>query len=281
MVRFGRIACGGDNSCNAAARHCCTCRTGRRSDQDRVLDAAYGRPCVDRQGYPDRLPDVGGGHQRQGRAAGPTDQAHILRRSKQSDAGSGNLRQAVRYRQNRPCALELRHQSLGALNAGRCSPQLCADGSFRPRGERELQLPLLFLHVPGGPGCHSRVLTRLFRDREGTGVEHAGDRRRRHRLRKEGRRRGARERPKNGAQDRLRPQLSAEHARLRSDRASLAGDQPGLCLRRVLPDGHRRDRASGQRDRAQDQAVRRWNGGPAICRAQDPARRAAQQDRGL
>ena len=46
--------------------------------------------------------DLGGGHQRQGRAARPAGQARLLRRPEQSLDGAGHLHQAPRRRQGRP-----------------------------------------------------------------------------------------------------------------------------------------------------------------------------------
>ena len=155
-------------------------------------------------------------------------------------------------------------------------------GLFALAVNENFNYPYYFSMFPAGPDAIPRILARLFRDRQGAGAEHAGDRRRRHRFRQEGRRRRARECAQDGIQDRSTT-AAIRRARSTSPRSCGRSRPPTrFRLRGVVSDRHGRDRAAGTSEiRLEDQAVRRWHGRPAICRAQDPARRAAQQDRQL
>ena len=139
----------------------------------------------------------------------PPGPARLLRRPEQSVAGARHLRQAVRRRQDRPRAVELRHQSDRAVAAGGDPAQARHHGAVRARHQRAVQLSLLLLDVPCRPRRGARVLARLLRDRQGAKARDGRDRQRRFRLRQEGGGRRARQRREDGLQDRLRAQLSA------------------------------------------------------------------------
>ena len=155
----------------------------------------------------------------------------------------------------------------------------CA-GAVRARREQRVQLPLLLLHVPGRARCRARVLARVFRDRQGAEAADRRDRGRRFRLRQEGGGRRAENATKWASRSSttaaIRPTPSIS---LRSCAASRRAIRISSTSRRIRP--KLSASCAGKRGRSQDQAVRRRHGRPAICRHQDPARRAAQQDRRL
>ena len=193
----------------------------RRSHQDRILDAVHRRSRLERKGDPRRLSDVGAGHQRQGRVDRPA----------RSGSSTTTTRAILRgTRRSMPnCSISTRSTSSLQVTARILSvpsmpvviPITRAARAVRARREQRVQLPVLFLDVPGGARCGARVLARLFRDRQGAETRRpsrssgadsdfakkAAD--------------GARENAdQGGLQDRLRSQLSAQ------DRRFHAGDPP-------------------------------------------------------
>ena len=195
----------------------------------------------------------------------------------------GPLRQAHRHRQGRPRGLGLCDQPDHPGDADRDAEEPGLHGPVRHRRERQVQLRPLFLDRPERPGRKARANARLPRGRRGPEPQAADHRahRRRRRVRANRDRRRARDRGDGRLQDHLRPQLSAEHRRLRADRPRGRGDQPGCHLHRLLPAGFGRPHPGRQRDRREATDVRRRHDRARLHADQGAARAAAQRHRQL
>ena len=217
----------------ALRRSRCDRRLRHRRRAIRKSDPHRPRHGVDRAARPQRQvgaarhADLGGDRQCQGRAARPAGQARLLRRPEQSLERAGALHQAARRRQGRPHHRRLCHQHDRAGAAGRDRAQQGVHRPDRARDQRRVRLPALFRDAPGRPEPEGRDHPRLLRDRDGADAEAAdgGDRRDRRRVLAQRLRRRAGERQGGRAQNRPRPQLPAQHHRLRTDRARDAGEQ--------------------------------------------------------
>ena len=253
------------------------------ADQDRLRHGADRPARRQRQVGAARPEDLGGGRQRQGRAARPSGQADLLRRPDQSGDGAGHLHQAARRRQGRPRHRRLRHQHARAGDAGRDAEEQAVHRPVRPRGEHRVQLSELLRDDPVRAGSEAGLHQGLLRHRAGAEPEAADgrDRRRRRRVLAQRLRRRARERQEGRPQDRLRQDLSAGDHRLRADRARDPGDQSRHRGDLLLSARLGRHGEGGQRDRLQAEDDRRRHGRPAGDRVQDPARPAAQRLRQL
>ena len=111
--------------------------------------------------------DLGRRHQQKGRPAGPAGQARLLRRPKQSGAGSRHLYEDPRRRQGRSGGFRLCHQYRGAGDAGGDRPQHDLHRAIRARHQRGVPIPEILLDAAGRPRPAPGDLGRVFRHRQG------------------------------------------------------------------------------------------------------------------
>ncbi len=126
-----------------------------------------------RQAGAARHEDLGGGDQRQGRAARAPGQAHLLRRPDQRLDRARHLHQAHRRRQGRPRARPLCHQHGRAGDAGRHAEGQAVHHPVRARCEPRVQVQQVLRHDPDGAE-HQGVLHRGLL-RHGRGAEPQAD----------------------------------------------------------------------------------------------------------
>ena len=108
--------------------------------------------------------DLGGGRQRQGRAARAPGQARLLRRPEQSGDGAGHLHEAARRRQGRPRDRPLCDRADRAGDADRDAAQQGLHRAARARRQQRVPLPELLRDDPVGAGSASRAFTKGFFD---------------------------------------------------------------------------------------------------------------------
>ena len=180
-----------------------------------------------RQAGAARHEDLGGGDQRQGRAARAPGQARLLRRPDQCLDRARHLHQAHRRRQGRPRARPLRHQHGRAGDAGHHAEGQALHHPVRARCEPRVQVQQVLRHDPDRAehqGVLHRGLLRRRRRAEPQAADGGAGRGRCGVLPQRLRGR-ARERQEARLQDRLRQDLSAGDDGLHADRARDPGDQ--------------------------------------------------------
>ena len=132
---------------------------GTGADQDRLLHGADRAALPQRQAGAARHEDLGGGDQRQRRAARPPGQAHLLRRSDQCLDGAGHLHQAHRCRQGRSGPRAVCHQHGRAGHARHHAEGQAVHHPVRARCEPRVQIQQILRHDPDRPE-HQAVLHR-------------------------------------------------------------------------------------------------------------------------
>ncbi len=244
---------------------------------------AHRPPCRQRQARADGDADLGGGHERQGRASRPPGQARLLRRPEQPGEHSQHLFEAHRRRQGR-FPRRQRDQSPGGVAADRDAAQQGACGRARDRHQRRVQISALCLDQPGRARGEAGADERLLRDRRQADAEarDRGDPFVRRRIRQELSRGRARQRRRGGAQDRVRPDISAgRRHRHDADRARGPGGQSRSSRRLLLSARIGGDHPRHERDRLHAEDGRRRHGRPAAHAVEAAARPAPQRHRDL
>ena len=124
---------------------------GRRSDQGRHVHGAHRRRGADRQAGAARAANLARRRQRQGRCAGASGRARLLRRPEQSRERPAALHEADRRRQGRPRDRAVRDQYGRAGHPGRDAAQDDHHRHLRHRREQQIPLRPLFLDAADGP----------------------------------------------------------------------------------------------------------------------------------
>ena len=210
---------------------------GAGADQDRLLHGADRTTFRRRQAGAARHEDLGGGDQRQGRAARAPGQAHLLRRSDQCLDRARHLHQAHRRRQGRPYSRALWNQHGGASDACRRAKGQDDHHLVRARCEPRVQIQQILRHDPERAG-HQGVLHGGLLRCGGRAEPQAADGstgRSRCGIRPQQLRRRARKRQEARLQGRLRQDVSASDHGLLADRACHPGTKPGHRRHLLLP----------------------------------------------
>ena len=219
--------------------------------------------------------DLGGGDQRERRAARPTGQADLLRRPEQSGDGSRHLHEAARRRQGRYRRQRLRHQPDRAGNADHNPEGENLLFAIRPRRQPRVSIPEILLDAAGRRRRPAgELFARLFRAGGAAEPEAADhrDHRRRRRIPAQCRRGRAQEREGIRFQGGLRQDLPAEHDRLHADRARDRRNQRRPRHQLLVSARRGWNGARRQRDPAEGETVRRRPGRAAIRLDQAAAR---------